>query len=232
MKAPLPALVPRAVMGRMVEVLSADLPAYILLALVLVGAPTVLSDSALFDDVQWGLLMLGGVLQVLLTTTLTHSVLARLAGTPVPLRQSLGAGLRFWPLAFGVQLVTGLAVLLGLCLLVVPGVVLALRWLVPVPVMMTEGCSLGDSLRRSTALTDGVRWQLLALVLAWVIPFLLIPTLLIRSMASGGVPGWEVAAVDMAFDMAGALTSSAGIAIVYAELRGVVARRSGPAARV
>lgn len=224
-----PALLPREVATRILAALGADLPAYILLALVLVGIPTVLSDSAQTQEAAWGLVFLGGVLQVLLSTVLTHSVLARLGGSPAPIRASLLAGLRFWPLAFGVQLVSGIAVLLGLCLLVVPGVVLAIRWLLPVPVIMTEQCGLGDSLRRSTELTQGHRGALFGLVVAWAVPFLLVPYLLLRAMTDGGVPQWQTAAVDMAFDMAGALFSAVGVAIVFAELRGPVRRpRTNP----
>lgn len=219
-----PALAPRDVLVRTLSALNADLAAYVLLALVLVGVPTVISDAMPAQQLQWVHLVVAGALQVLLTTTLTHSVLARLNGKPATVVASVGAGLRFWPLAFGVQLVSGLGVLAGLVLLVVPGVVLALRWLLPVPVLMTEQTGLADSLRRSTALTDGFRWPLLRLLVAWVVVFMAVPTVLIRALVAAAAPGWEVAAADMVFDMAGTLISAAGIAVVYVELCGPAAR--------
>ena len=215
-----PDLSPRHVLDRTFGALRADLPAYVLLALLLVGIPTVVSDSELPKQAQYVVMAVAGLLEVLLNTVLTHNVLARLDGKPATLRASLGAGLRFWPLAFAVQLVSGIAVLLGLVLLVVPGVVLALRWLVPVPVLMAEGLGLGDSLRRSTELTDGSRKPLLGLVLAWAVAFVAAPPLLISAMVDGGAVAWQIAALDMVFDMAGALTGAAGLAVLYVELRG------------
>ena len=126
-----------------------------------------------------------------------------------------------------------MAVLAGLCLLVVPGVVLALRWLLPVPIVMTEGRGVGDSLRRSTELTQGVRVPLFSLLVTWGVPFLLLPYLLLRAMTQAGVDGWQIAALDMAFDMAESLTAAAGVAVVFVELRGpkAGAARRGPWAR-
>ena len=212
------------VIGRVLDVLRADLAVYVLLALLLVGIPTVVSDSNLTDTGRYGVLVGAAFLEVLLTTMLTHNMLARLDGAPAPLRASLRAGLRFWPLVFAVQLVSGIAVLVGF-LLIVPGVVLALRWLVPVPAMMAEKLGLGASLQRSAELTQGKRLALLGLVLGWVLAFGLAPWILISAMQDGGVPGWQVAAVDMAFDMAGALTGTAGLAVLYVELRGPARRR-------
>ena len=225
-----PDLSPRHVLDRTIGALRADLPAYILLALVLVGIPTVVLDSELTQGAQsrgaqYGVVLVAGLLEVLLTTVLTHSVLARLDGAPAPLGASLRVGLRFWPLAFAVQLVSGIAVLVGLCLLVVPGVILALRWLVPVPALMSEQLGLGESLQRSTELTEGSRMALLGLALAWAVAFVLVPPLLISAMTDSGAAGWQIAAVDMAFDMAGALTGAAGLAVLYVELRGPPPRR-------
>ena len=221
-----PDLSPRHVFDRTVDALRGDLPAYVLLALVLVGVPTVISDSALTKTAEYGVMAVAGVLEVLLTTVLTHSVLSRLDGQPATLGASLGAGLRFWPLAFAVQLVSGIAVLAGLCLLVVPGVILALRWLVPVPALMAEGLGLGESLQRSTELTQGNRMALLGPVLAWSIAFVLAPPLLISAIADGGAADWQVAAVDMVFNVAAALTGPAGLAVLYVELRGPVRPRT------
>jgi hypothetical protein len=55
----------------------------------------------------------------------------------------------------GVSLVTGLLTGLGLMLLIVPGLVLMTRWAVAVPVVMLEGRSTGDAMRRSRELVAG-----------------------------------------------------------------------------
>ena len=213
------AIEPGPVIRRTIEALAADLAPNVLLALVLVGAPTLLSDSVMAEASAPVIIFVAALAQVLLTTIVLHSTLARLSGKPVPLLRSLVPGLRFWPLAFAVELVTGLAVLAGLVLLVVPGIVLSLRWLVPVPALMSEGLGIGKAMGRSADLTKGHRMKLLGLVLLWVVPFLLAPTMIIHTLQQSDAPEWLVAAIDMAADMAGALTSAAGLAVIYDELR-------------
>jgi hypothetical protein len=59
-----------------------------------------------------------------------------------------------------------LAVAAGLCLLIVPGLVLAARWALFSPVLATEPVSGPAALRRATALSAGHSGRLLRLVLA------------------------------------------------------------------
>jgi hypothetical protein len=65
-----------------------------------------------------------------------------------------------YPRAFGISIVSTIAILAGLLLLVVPGVVLLLRWSLAYPVMLAEDEGIVGSLRRSWRLT-GKRWPLL-----------------------------------------------------------------------
>lgn len=54
-----------------------------------------------------------------------------------------------------VSLLVGFGVLLGLLLLIVPGLVLLTRWAVAVPVVVLEGCSARQALARSRQLVGG-----------------------------------------------------------------------------
>ena len=64
---------------------------------------------------------------------------------------------KIWPLV-GVALLTGLGVGLGLLLLVVPGMVFAVRWSLAVPVVMLEHESPRAAMRRSRELVRGRGW--------------------------------------------------------------------------
>ena len=63
------------------------------------------------------------------------------------------------------EIVMYLGIALGFILLIVPGVILVLRWFVAAQVRSVEGPGLLNALRRSAALTAGYRWKLLGLSL-------------------------------------------------------------------
>lgn len=77
---------------------------------------------------------------------------------PAALRSAIGLLLP----AIAVGIMIALGIWIGILLLVVPGVMLALRWLVAIPVLLTEGTGISGSFARSSALTAGSRWRLLA----------------------------------------------------------------------
>lgn len=62
-------------------------------------------------------------------------------------------------------------IMLGLALLVVPGIILALAWSAVIPVKVAENSTILASFRRSMMLTKGYRWQILVL---WLMYFLLL----------------------------------------------------------
>lgn len=73
-----------------------------------------------------------------------------------------------------IGIVSSIAIGFGLMLLIVPGIYLALGWVVTVPVLVQEREGVFGSLSRSRALTKGSRWRLLAMflvvfVVLWVL---------------------------------------------------------------
>jgi glycerophosphoryl diester phosphodiesterase family protein len=66
---------------------------------------------------------------------------------------------------FGVSLLTGIGVGIGLFLLVVPGLILFTRWSLAVPAVMLEGRSPRAAMRRSAELVKGHGWQVFAIFL-------------------------------------------------------------------
>lgn len=65
---------------------------------------------------------------------------------------------------FLIQVVVGLAVVLGFILLIAPGLFLASVWLVATPLLVIEDTNVAGALRRCLELSKGSRWQLLAVL--------------------------------------------------------------------
>lgn len=87
---------------------------------------------------------------------------------------------------------SGIRIMLGFILLILPGILLMLRYCVAVPAAMLEDLKAGPALKRSTALTAGRRNDaflifLLSAILSWVAsliftwPFVLLQQVLLRS---------------------------------------------------
>lgn len=95
--------------------------------------------------------------------------IAQLGGRRVGFGEAASAGLRHWPSLFAVGVLSGLGVTLGLILLVVPGVILAVMWLLAGPALVIEGLPPTAALNRSQALTRGNRWAMFGMLLLLVV---------------------------------------------------------------
>ncbi len=119
----------------------------------------------------WGALaapLFGLVIGIVCSGALTIVAEDVLNGGQPRILSSIKCGVRrFLPL-LGACSLAGLALVLGLVLLIVPGLIVATWYFVVVPVCVLEGLGPTDSLRRSAALSRGVRWRLfgLAVILA------------------------------------------------------------------
>lgn len=151
-------LVPFSLVG-----LIAYAPAFAAIGLVTgTGAMTPLTEK--------GIDILGNFLTILLSGAVTYGVFRHLHGE----RAGVGDVLRVGVSRFGAVWVTGvlygLAVLIGIILLVVPGIVLAIRYWLAVPAAVIEDTGATASLDRSKDLTEGNRWRIfrLGLILLFV----------------------------------------------------------------
>ena len=66
-----------------------------------------------------------------------------------------------------------LGIVLGLILLIVPGLYLLTRWVLIIPVIVIEGRSAGESFTRSTQLTAGHRWTVLGVVVVTLLIYII-----------------------------------------------------------
>jgi hypothetical protein len=102
---------------------------------------------------------------MILVAAVTYGVFNHLRGQRVTLRALLSIGLMRAIPTFGVGLLTGLATLLGCCALVVPGLIVMVRYYVALPTVVIEETGALDTLRRSQWLTEGNRWAIFGIVL-------------------------------------------------------------------
>ena len=75
----------------------------------------------------------------------------------------------YFPRVFGQSLLAGLAVILGLLALLIPGIVLLVRWSISLPVLIARNEGITQALRSSWQLTRGLFWLcLLSMIAAWI----------------------------------------------------------------
>ena len=69
-------------------------------------------------------------------------------------------------------LLAGIAIGIGLLLLIVPGLFLLTIWLLIVPAIMLEGCGVGDAFSRSQDLVRGYGWSVFGVIVLTVLIFI------------------------------------------------------------
>ena len=114
------------------------------------------------------------------------------------------------------RIILGMAVLIGLgFLLIVPGIMLSIRWALTIPVAVLEERGLGESLARSSQLTSGHRWRVfliyfLIIVLVYIGSLLVQgPLMVALTLVSGPLRAGRLPVMaQVAIPVAGFLTQS------------------------
>ena len=155
-------------------------------------------------------------LSVVLQATLIVATLNDLGNRAISLGDCINQAIRkFLPL-LGLGLLCGFFISFGLLLLIVPGVILYLMWIVAAPVMMAEDRGIIDSLKRSAELTSGSKGMIFLLVVIFIIVSIIIS-------AIGGSFGFfsvtTSAIIAMIVNMITGALQGAGVASLYVELR-------------
>jgi hypothetical protein len=78
---------------------------------------------------------------------------------------------RLWAL-LGLNLLSGLGIVIGLILLIVPGAYLFVRWSAAVPALIAEEASISESLSRSAEAIKGRFWHVFGAILVVWTPFM------------------------------------------------------------
>ena len=120
-------------------------------------------------------------------------VVGFLEDRPIPLGETLMAGLRWTGPLLLVQGLYLAGVLLGCVLLVVPGIVVGLMWFFASSVLVVERVGVVEAFRRSRALSKGHRWMLFALMIGYLVVVFLLEKVLLMA-TSGASTGFLQAA--------------------------------------
>lgn len=120
--------------------------------------------------------ILNVILGPLLTAGLTFGVIETLAGHQISAGASLERGLKNALPAIGIAFIVSLIVVLGLFLLIVPGVIAACVYAVAVPVAVAERGS--SALSRSAELTQGHRMTIFLTYLVLLVVLIVISVVL------------------------------------------------------
>src|SRR4051794_37997286 len=96
----------------------------------------------------------------LATAAITYGVLQQMRGVETTVGDCVRRGVSALLPVLGLVVVQGIAVMGGLMLCLIPGVLLSLQWEVSVPVAVTEGKGIGEAMSRSSFLTEGLRGEI------------------------------------------------------------------------
>ncbi len=165
---------------------------------------------------------------VIMQAALVHGVIVDLNGGKASFGDCLKTGLRFALPILGVGFLMALGIVAGALVFFVPGVMLALAWMVAVPAEVVERTGVFGAFSRSAALTRNHRWSLLGLcaiyvVVAWIL------SAAILAMSAGVQTAAQmiasrtpiVIAVTAIVRVVEAVVGAAGIAAIYYELRSI-----------
>jgi hypothetical protein len=110
------------------------------------------------------------LLSLIVQGGLVRATISAAEGRRASFADCVATGLRRALPVLGVAIVLGLGTIVGLVLLIVPGVIVYIMWSVAIPVTVVERRGVFGSLGRSAALTRGARGPIFALtVLVWVV---------------------------------------------------------------
>jgi hypothetical protein len=199
------------------------------------------ANAALPSTVLGGLLafigfILGFVLVYVLQACLVQGTVASLRGQSASLDKSLGTGFSLFLPLLGVSILMALGEVLGFIGLIVPGLMLMIRWSVAVPTLVVErGRGITGSMGRSADLTKGHRWSIFGLFVIVGIVFWLFSAVAgvigfsisgAFNLAAGGPAGVAAAmhspvviGVQVLFGSLITLIGAVGAASLYYELR-------------
>lgn len=154
-----------------------------------------------------------------------YGVITGLTGRKAALGEMLSKGLAsWWPLVL-IGICTGVMSALGYLLFIVPGMMLAIRWLVAIPAQVMEGKGVFASMGRSAELTKGNRWSIFGLLVVAVLIMLAVELAVGLVVAPGVALAGALNSTAFQLIVAPVLSLvvtplfAAGIASLYFELR-------------
>ena len=165
-----------SVVSRGFDTLRRQIRPFLALSIVLAGLPVLVlqyllgdgSGSADFDvgSLSWLITMITGYV---LQAALMRSSILDQNGQPAEIEESIAVAIRLLLPMIGIAILTWILVIVGMVLLIVPGVIAYLMLIVAVPCLVEERRGVTESMRRSRELTKGSRGMILLLVILFSI---------------------------------------------------------------
>jgi hypothetical protein len=155
----------------------------------------------------------------------TRGAVVSLNGGKASLGDCVSTGVQIFLPAFAISLLAGLGEMVGFMLLIVPGVILALAWMVAIPVRVMEGRGVVAALRRSAELTRNHRGALFLMFVVLIIAYMLFSFavgVLFTAVGAALAPDNIAIVALVCQPLVGAvasIVSAAFVASVYYELR-------------
>ncbi|HEY3889957.1 MAG TPA: glycerophosphoryl diester phosphodiesterase membrane domain-containing protein [Caulobacteraceae bacterium] len=170
--------------------------------------------------------LVGAVASLVLQGAITYGTIADLNGRRAQFAECLSMGLRNWFWLFLLAIVVILAEAVGYIFFIVPGLMLAVAWMVAVPAQVVEHTGVFGALSRSAELTRGHRWAIFGLLVIYLIASGVLQGSIIGIVAALAVslsPNLSQAATQLVaqplLSVATSLIGAAGVASIYYELR-------------
>jgi len=122
-----------------------------------------------------------------LQAALTRASIDDLTGKGVSIGAAVQAGLRYLLPLIGLGIIMSLGIGAALLVFVIPGIILAVCWIVSSPVLIVEKTGVFQAMQRSLQLTRNHRWALFGMLVLYIIVFFVINV--VMGLVMGGTMG-------------------------------------------
>jgi MFS family permease len=170
--------------------------------------------------------LVGSIAGFILQAAIVYGVIADLNGRRAEFAECLSSGLRNWFWLLLLAIVIAVCEVFGFILLIVPGLMMAVAWMVAVPAQVVERTGVFGAMSRSAELTRGHRWSIFGLLVIYVIASGVIQaaiSAIIAALAVSLSPTTAQAATHLVaqplLSVTTSLIGAAGVASIYYELR-------------
>ncbi|WP_296596384.1 hypothetical protein [Phenylobacterium sp.] len=227
------------------KVLGRNIVTFGVLALILSGIPTAIVayfqatniESAANFELRPGYFQAIGfsglaalITSAILQGALVYGTVQDLNGQRPSIADCLTTGLRAFLPLIGLTILLFIALMFGLILLIVPGIMMGCAWCVAVPSLVADRTGVFGAFSRSAELTRGNRWRIFALfIVVWIIAMVIGAVIggvtLAMTFGSGGLDPVALARSpvqilgNLLSNALSSLITSTGVAVLYVELR-------------
>lgn len=137
-----------------------------------------------FSDNGWFINLIASIVQLIATVWLAGTIVKVVEDVEADGVVDASVGELFglvWPRIISLILlaiVVGILTAIGFLLLIIPGIILTLMWIVSTPSMIVEQKGVFDSMSRSSELTRGNRWRILGVGLLLLVAYIVLAAII------------------------------------------------------